>query len=443
MALRECAVEVTAVVVRPDDGAVLVLPSGLPKVGVAEKSWFPDVEGPVRALRTQHGVEACVLLCLDEQQDATAYLMTAVGAVPDGARWVNDLDDPLVIAARNHLALPSGSPATPAWTMPGWYAEAMPWIDMHLDAAGTPRTGLPVQVRSWGLSNVLRCPTAAGDVFFKALAHSTTIRPARPDALPLLFAHEPLLLRKLSDERPAAVPAPLAIDEQRAWMLLPDLGPALAHEADHSLWVEAVQGHARLQRSYAGQADRLLAYGCVDRRLAVLDAEIDRLLGPNPATERLEPAERELLPRRAEELRAAIAELAAIGVPETLLHGDLHPRNIAVRGGRVLAFDWTDAAVSHPFLDLVTFTEQRSPTSRDPGLKDVYLAEWEEYATPGDLRRAFSLADELGALHQTMTSAPTRWSGARPGGSAACSADDIRKVGRQGRLGVKDTEMSR
>nr|WP_238345517.1 aminoglycoside phosphotransferase family protein [Actinopolymorpha cephalotaxi] len=280
----------------------------------------------------------------------------------------------------------------------------MPWIDTHLEAAGAPRTGLPVQVRSWGLSNVLRCPTAKGDVYFKALAHSSTIRPARAGALPLLFAHEPLLLEKLSGERPGAVPTPLAIDEQRAWMLLPDLGPALAHEPDLSLWFEAVRGHARLQRSYAGRSDRLLAFGCVDRRLAVLHGEVARLLGPNPATERLEPAERAVLPRRAEQLRAAIDELAAIGVPETLLHGDLHPRNVAVRDGRVLAFDWTDAAVSHPFLDLVTFAEQGSAISQDPRVKDAYLAEWEEYATPADLRRALSLAEELGVLHQTMTS---------------------------------------
>ncbi len=143
---------------------------------------------------------------------------------------------------------------------------------------------------------------------------------------------------------------------------------------------------------------------CVDRRLAVLDAELDRLFGPNPATDRLEAGERARLPRRAEQLREAIKELAAIGVPETLLHGDLHPRNIAVRDGRVLAFDWTDAAVSHPFLDLVTFVEERSPLSMDPRLKDAYLAEWEEYASPADLRRALELAEELGALHQTMTS---------------------------------------
>lgn len=49
---------VTAVVVRPDDEALLVLPSGLPRVAVADEFWFPDVDAPVRALREQLGIEA-------------------------------------------------------------------------------------------------------------------------------------------------------------------------------------------------------------------------------------------------------------------------------------------------------------------------------------------------------------------------------------------------
>lgn len=395
--------KVTAVVVRPQDEAVLLLPSGLPQVELPDGFWFPDVEAPVHALRSELGLEATVLVCLDTRPDATAYLMESVGTIPSEARW-GYVDDPLVTAARAHLALPADHPVTPLWTKPGWYAETLGWIDEQLDAAGSPRTGIPAQVRSWGLSNVLRCPTATGDVYFKALAHSTTIRPARVDALPLLFAHEPLLLRRLADDRPGWVPEPLAIDEKQVWMLLPDLGPPLASEPRVEVWIDSLRSHARLQRSYADQADRLLEFTCVDRRLAVLDGEIDRLFGPNPATERLEAAERARLPRRAEELREAITELATIGVPETLLHGDLHPRNLAVRDGSVLAFDWTDAAVSHPFLDLVTFVEKRSPISEDPRLTDAYLAEWEEYAAPADLRRALALAQELGALHQVMTS---------------------------------------
>jgi hypothetical protein len=336
------------------------------EIDVPEKGWFPDVEPVLQALQEQHGIAAYVLSCQRVDPDRTTYVMMPIDAPP--------------------------APSAPTWDQAGWYAGALPWIDEHVT-----RTGPPAQVRVWGLSNVLRVPTADGTVYFKAHAHSSTLPPA---TLPLLFAHEPRLLTSLE----GAVPRPLAIDEKRVWMLLPDLGAPLADQTDIALWIEAVQSHARLQRSYVGRADHLLDISCVDRRLAVLDAEVDQLLGDNPGTAWLEPHERDELAARRTEMRTAIAELAAIGVPETLLHADLHPRNIAVRDGQVLAFDWTDAAVSHPFMDLVTFVEKRSPLSMDDRVRDAYLAEWMEYAPMADLRRALELANKLGALFQAMTS---------------------------------------
>ncbi|HEY3558567.1 MAG TPA: aminoglycoside phosphotransferase family protein [Kribbella sp.] len=339
---------------------------------VSEDFWFPDVEGVLQAMREQFGIDAVVLACTS--------------------------DDPI-----NYLLLPLGEPLASGdsayddlapWTRAEWYDEAPQWIARHVTATGPWR-----QVKSWGLSNVLRIPTADGDVYFKALSHAST----RPDALPFLFAHEPRFLQHASLARPGAVPAPLAVDEQRAWMLLPDLGTPLANEDDLTLWIDAVRNHARLQRSYVTEPERLLSYSCADRRLAVLDAELDRLLEPNTLTRHLDPAEQAKLTHRAKQLHEAINELAEIGVPETLLHGDLHPRNLAVRDGQVLAFDWTDAALAHPFLDLVTFVEKRSPLSADPRVRDAYLGEWEEYAAPADLRRALTLAEELGTLYQTIT----------------------------------------
>ncbi|TCC39641.1 aminoglycoside phosphotransferase family protein [Kribbella sindirgiensis] len=370
--------KVTAVVVRPSDRAVLMVQSGLPEVEQADGFWFPDVESVLRGLRDEHGIEAVVLTCLSE--DPLTYLMLPSGEPPAGARWVHD-----------H---PVSSSALPSWTRPEWYGEAPQWIAERVKAAG-PWT----QVKSWGLSNVLRIPTADGDVYFKALSQAST----EPDALPFLFANEPLFLQRAATDRPGAVPTPLAIDEERAWMLLPDLGTPLQDASDVAVWIDAVRNHARLQRSYVTEPERLLEYSCADRRLAVLDAELDRLLEPNSLTGQLDPEQQAQLPERAKQLREAITELAGIGVPETLLHGDLHPRNLAVRNGEVLAFDWTDAALAHPFLDLVTFMEESSPLSSDARVLDAYLSEWEEYAAISDLRRALTLAEELGSLHQTIT----------------------------------------
>ncbi|GAA1548929.1 aminoglycoside phosphotransferase family protein [Kribbella lupini] len=383
---------VTAVVVRPDDEAVLVLPSGLPRIEPAGELWFPDVGAVVRAFAEQHGIEAYVLECLDAE--GPAYLMVAIGNVPDDARWVTSLDEPLVEAARKHL---SGAALAPAWTQPGWYADALPWIDQQVE-----RTGPPEQVRSWGLSNVFRIPTTTGIVYFKAIAHASNVVPAS-DALPLLFAHEPALLQRLSAERPGLVVEPIAVDEERAWMLLPDLGEPLAEQTDVALWTEALTSHARLQRSYAETPEALLAMSCTDRRLDRLALEVPHVLGPNQATDELTAEERDRLGNRSKALRDAITELASFGVPETLLHGDLHPRNVAVRDGKALAFDWTDAALAHPFLDLVTFVEGRSPLSRDPRVIDAYLAEWQNYASLPDLRRALDLAEQVGELYQAVT----------------------------------------
>jgi hypothetical protein len=389
-------VTVTAVVVRPEDEAVLVLPSGLPRIELAGDLWFPDVDVVVRAFAEQLGIEAYVLDCLDA--DGPAYLMVAVGNIPAHAHWAADVDDPLVAAARKQLALPPGAPLTPAWTRPDWYAEAPPWIDEQVE-----RTGAPEQVRSWGLSNVFRVPTTAGDVYFKALTHASTVVPERAVAAPMLFAHEPRLLERLSALRPGQVVRPIAVELDRVWMLLPDLGEPLAKQTDAALWIDALTAHARLQRSFTDSAEDLLALSCVDRRLDRLAAELDRVLGPNDMTAQLTAEERDRLPARAVVLAEAIAELASIGVPETLLHGDLHPGNVAVRDGKALAFDWTDTALAHPFLDLVTFADERSPLSRDPRVMDAYLAEWQDYASLPELRRALDLAGQVGELHQAVT----------------------------------------
>lgn len=366
----------------------------LPDVQVPGNVWFFDVEAVLQAIRSEFGVDATVLTCLGRSPGQIDYLLSSTSS-----HNLATPDDPLVAAARAHLALPHDHPLTPAWTQPGWYAEALAWIDEHVE-----RTGPPTQVRSWGLSNVLRVPTTTGDVYFKALVHSSTVVPDRPDASPLLFAHEPRLLDRLSTARPGEVVRPIAIDEDRVWLLLPDLGAPLDKQTELDLWVNALESHARLQHSLTDSSDELLAMSCVDRRLGTLAGELNRLFGPNPVTAQLSTEEREQLPALTKDLRASIDELASIGIPETLLHGDLHAGNVAVRDGVPIAFDWTDAAVSHPFLDLVTFVGDRSELSRSPRVTDAYLAVWQDFAPLPALRRALDLADRLGALHQAITS---------------------------------------
>jgi hypothetical protein len=171
-------------------------------------------------------------------------------------------------------------------------------------------------------------------------------------------------------------------------------------------WEETLRQYATLQRGLAGWIPSLLAWGCVDRRLENLAAEIDPLL-----TEMTTPRARACfaypeemfqgLTRLAAPLHDRVARLAQFGLPETLVHGDFSPNNIFWREGP-LFYDWSYGAVAHPFFDVVGF----GGSYRDPPflerLRERYLEQWRGYASIAELRDALSLAAQVGPLHHAL-----------------------------------------
>ena len=99
-------------------------------------------------------------------------------------------------------------------------------------------------------------------------------------------------------------------------------------------------------------------------------------------------------------LRAACAELAGLAVPPSLVHGDLHLANVAKGPRGYLFFDWTDACVAHPFLDLPTMRRGSAFAEDDDEdeaelrerLRAAYLPEWASFGPPARLARAWELA---------------------------------------------------
>jgi hypothetical protein len=61
-----------------------------------------------------------------------------------------------------------------------------------------------------------------------------------------------------------AVPAPLAVDAERGWMVLADFGEELGWEAPVEVVEDVARAFARLQVRAAAHVDRLLAAGCLD-----------------------------------------------------------------------------------------------------------------------------------------------------------------------------------
>jgi hypothetical protein len=120
-----------------------------------------------------------------------------------------------------------------AWSSPAWLAEATDWIDEQLIAHGLERTGRVEQPHLRPPATALRTETSRGPVWLKAPGPGT--------------ASEVALYAILARVVPDAGLTPLAIDRERAWVLLPDGGPTIGERLGRDRSVEA-RPAARLVR---------------------------------------------------------------------------------------------------------------------------------------------------------------------------------------------------
>jgi Phosphotransferase enzyme family len=415
------------VVAHPTEASVLLARGdGGPRLPGTERPgpvWTAEAGEVLPGLRDLLGADALLLRTLEDGDDPSARVQRAtllavpraVPALPDGLAWAGPAeladaggDGDAALAARvvEELAGGGDGPAVRPWAARGWFAGAEQWLREAMAGLGRPLTGPVEQVQLWDLSCVLRGPTAAGDVWFKAAAASP------------LFVNEGVVMGALAGLFAGRVPAPLAVDPARGWMVLDDLGPEVGWEAPVEVVEEVVRAFAGMQVEATGQVDRLLAAGCQDRRLERLAAQARAWLPAIEATAELagiDPAtwlsEDEMAALRAALPRflARCEELAGYGVPPSIVHGDLHLGNVARGPGGYLFFDWTDACVAHPFFDLATvrrgtgFEAEEGEGELGDRLRAAYLPAWASFAPPDRLDCAFRLAVPLAAMHHAIS----------------------------------------
>ena len=320
------------------------------------------IQATSRVVLPMLGLDRPVIECLVDQEfardaspdDAIPALIELPAPppewpVPDGLEWVAVVDaKPTIepgLAAHLTRLLDERRGVRPVaelrarWSCAGWYERAKTWIERVLADAGRPPPIAVEQVRHWGISAVMRVDTASGPYWFKAVFPH--------------FRNEPAITAFLDREIPGSVAPVIAIDVDEGWLLLGDVGPEtlasnpFAHRP-------AIEHLVAMQRRYSGRTDELAAAGFPRRSLGTLPS----LLGAALAA----PTNRpwlDLTPDRISQLidwlTTAVAEIDALGVPDTLVHGDFHPGNIAIRHGRPVLFDWSDAAISNPLVDVVTW----------------------------------------------------------------------------------------
>jgi hypothetical protein len=281
------------------------------------------------------------------------------------------------------------------WARRGWFARTQAWIEAQLERLDCVLVPPLVQVRNWGISCVLRVRTFTGSLYLKAAS-------TRP-----LFAREAVVVQGLAARYPAHMPLPVAADQHQNWLLLADVGPDLRSTPDSQVWAEALYTFGRLQRATATQVDDLLGFGCRDRRLETMLAYLEALVQDAEVAAQLQADEQARLCHLIPRLTAMGHALADYRVPYTLVHGDLHPGNIAHHQGTYRFFDWTDACIAHPFFDVlpILHSAQSLPdaASACSHMLESYLELWTAYESLERLRQVWALAQPLGALHQAIS----------------------------------------
>lgn len=253
------------------------------------------------------------------------------------------------------------------WAVPGGPSEDLEWACTHVE-----RTGAPVQYRTWNLSAIWTIPSVGADAWLKCV--------------PPFSQHEPAVLEIL-----AGHPVPRLIASCGHRQLLEAMPGENGYGATLAQRRVLIDELVSIQRSTVERIPELLERGVPDRRWrALLRAASDVVERWLPDDPRL----KDLL----DTAQARVAALEACGLPDVLVHGDAHGGNARIgRGtGRGLWFDWGDARVGHPLLDVAVL--ERPGTADRAALTEHWLSAWEAAIPGSDAHRAWTLVRPLAAL---------------------------------------------
>ncbi|MGR6317485.1 aminoglycoside phosphotransferase family protein [Micromonospora soli] len=334
----------------------------LPPYDVPEP-WWQQVGSIVDGARRRYGVDVVVLrlLAADRPEPPGGHLsyLAEVSAPP-----AVSLEPVSVDLAPHPLRAP--------WAEPGGPARSLAWATAELHRLGRPVTAV-AQHRTWNLSAIWQLDGDAGSAWLKQV--------------PPFFRHEAAVLRWLTTAAPDSTPTLLAADD-RGRMLLDHLPGEDRYAADPAEREAIAADHHRLQLRAADDVTALLAAGVPDLRGPALAGWIRDRLAPHDLS-----VVADLLVGLADRLD----QVRACGLPDTLVHGDLHPGNVRGDGTRRTVIDWGDAFVGHPAFDILRLTETLDPTTAGPML-DAWAARWQADVPGSDPRRAVNLLRPVAPL---------------------------------------------
>jgi hypothetical protein len=292
------------------------------------------------------------------------------------------------------------------WHDPAWQKQAHNWIRSQAKQNSIELTGEIEQNHAYAWSTVMRVPSKEGMLFFKATAPETI--------------YEIALTEKLAAWFPDCMPALVAVDTVRGWMLMRDGGEPLRASIrptkDVRPWTPVITKYAEVQIGLAAHVDEILALGLPDHRPAALPALYKQLLADDDILmidqeKGLSSADLQKLQALSPRFEQICSDLAAFGIPDSLNHGDFHDGNVLLKQGRITFFDWGDASVTHPFTTLRTFfvsmeialsLDDFAVTPEMLALRDLYLARWGSFADKDQLLKIYQVSRPVASIVKAL-----------------------------------------
>jgi phosphotransferase family enzyme len=317
------------------------------------------------------------------------------GPIPDGTAGLAPALVPRAVALLDELRTGAEPPALrPRWARRGWQARASAWMIAASAAAGRPLVDEPRPFYLRGISALLRGSTATGDLFLKAVFPP--------------FHSEPAITELLAAGHPESVPRVVATEPDEGWLLVEDAAAPLIGELPPDTRPAGLEAGARtlvtLQRAIGEDIAAFIAAGAPRRPLTELPDAIDAVLGP----EGVAIIEGPLAPERHARVLAAtwkaVERVAGLGFPATLVHGDFHPGNALLTHNGVVIIDWSDAAISNPIVDLVTWLDwSRDEPEQQRVATDAWVDAWAGPTDPVAIREALDDVLVVGAAYQVVS----------------------------------------
>jgi hypothetical protein len=277
-------------------------------------------------------------------------------------------------------------PLDPPWSRPGWFDRASAWMTDRMAGLGSMATASPRVVYLWGISIVLRAESAAGPMYLKCSAP--------------IFNQEARVTELLAQVTPDLVTRVAGVEPDEGWLLMYDHGGRQLGEGPPERWTVGLDHLATIQHAWTERTGELARAGAAQRPIAELAETLGGFSTRDVLAARLSADDRRAWDAAVPAFEAACRRLDELGPAPTLVHGDFHPWNVTDEPSGPRIFDWTDAAISHPFTDLAVYATRPDDVAIRRAMRDTYLVRWSEHLDPAALAEAGELGIVVGTLYQ-------------------------------------------